>query len=308
MAGITVKSIKYGSWGNGVELSNGIVDVVATVDIGPRIIRFGFSGEDNMFKEDTGGLIFEKVRHEPEDEQQWNLYGGHRLWVSPEAMPRTYYPDNDPVAWMPTEHGVILTPPEEKRNRLQKSMEISMDPLSGEVTVIHRVTNTGPWSVEFAVWGLTVMARGGRAIIPQAKRDTGLLGNRILALWPYSKMNDSRVTWGEDFIQLRQETGDTPFKFGTNNEDGWAAYYNNNNLFVKYYTHLPEAAYPDFGVSFETYVNSHFLELETLGELKPVAPGETVSHTETWNLFRNVELSLDQESKLGQELKHYLKR
>lgn len=302
---ITVKAITYGGWGNCVEISNGIVDVVATVDLGPRIIRYGFKGQANLFKEDPEGSITNPVQYEGADDV-WHIYGGHRLWTSPESHPRSYYPDNEPVAWRATETGVVLTPPVEKWNNLQKEIEISMDD-SGEVTVHHRVANTGAWTAELAPWALSVMAKGGTAVIPQVKRETGLLGNRILALWPYSRMNDPRVTWGEDYILIRQADGPTPFKIGTNNENGWAAYYNEGNLFVKYYKHQPDAAYPDFGVSFEAYVNDHFLELESLGPLVQLAPGQTAAHTETWNLFRTVELPLQEESQLSREMKHFLK-
>lgn len=302
---ITVKTITYGGWGTCIEVSNGIVDVVATVDLGPRIIRYGFKDQANMFKEDTERSITSPVSYEGEDDT-WHIYGGHRLWTSPEAHPRSYYPDNEPVVWRATESGVVLTPPAEKWNLLQKEMEISMDD-SGEVTVLHRIANTGAWAVELSPWALSVMAKGGTAIIPQVKRETGLLGNRILALWPYSRMNDNRVTWGEDYILIRQADGPTPFKLGTNNENGWAAYFNEGNLFVKYYDHQPEAQYPDFGVSFEAYVNDHFLEMESLAPLAKLAPGETAVHSETWNLFRNVELPLDGEPALNLEMKNFLK-
>ena len=28
---------------------------------------------------------------------EWKPWGGHRLWAAPEAMPRTYSPDNSPI-------------------------------------------------------------------------------------------------------------------------------------------------------------------------------------------------------------------
>lgn len=303
---ISVQTVRYGNWGNCVEISNGIVDVVATLDFGPRIIRCGFAGKANMFKEDTDRMIKEDVRGFSEEEETWYIYGGHRFWTGPESYPRSYYPDNVPVAWKATANGAVLTAPVENWNQYRKEIEISMDD-NGEITVMHRITNLGAWAVELSPWALTVMAQGGTAIIPQVKRDTGLLGNRILALWPYSRMDDSRVSWGNDFILIRQGPGVTPFKIGTNNENGWAAYYNGGNLFIKYYGHNRDGKYPDFGVSFESYVNNHFLELESLGELKTLQPGETAAHTETWNLFQNVDLPVGEESRLSAELKHFLK-
>lgn len=306
MTGVSVRQFQFGPWGNCIELSNGIVHVVATVDFGPRIIRFGFIDGENLFKEDIERQLGKKVSRFSGIEEEWKIYGGHRLWASPEALPRTYYPDNAPVSWKTLEDGVILTPPEEKWTQLQKEIEIRMN-ASGEVTVEHRITNTGAWPVKLAPWSLTVMAPGGTAIIPQVKRDTDLLGNRVLVLWPYSRMNDNRVSWGEDYILVHQGPGKTPFKLGTNNEQGWAAYYYRNHLFVKYYKHDPNVEYPDFGASFECYVSDDILELETIGELKAVAPQETVIHQEIWDLFQNIEFPLDHEETLGRELQFYLK-
>ena len=45
-----LREIQYGGFGRCVELSNGEVDIVATLDCGPRIIRYGFTGGKNMFR------------------------------------------------------------------------------------------------------------------------------------------------------------------------------------------------------------------------------------------------------------------
>jgi hypothetical protein len=53
----------------------------------------------------------------------------------------------------------------------------------------------------------------------------------------------------------------------------------------------PAKTYPDFGCSFETFTNEDFLELETLGPLTKVLPGQTAEQVEQWSLHRNVKLS-----------------
>ena len=84
-AQVTVEKTEYRGWQNCYRLSNNLVDLIVTTDVGPRVIRFGFVGEENEFKEyeelmgRTGGA-------------EWRIYGGHRLWHAPEARPRTYYP------------------------------------------------------------------------------------------------------------------------------------------------------------------------------------------------------------------------
>jgi hypothetical protein len=49
----------------------------------------------------------------------------------------------------------------------------------------------------------------------------------------------------------------------------------------------PAAVYPDFGCSFETFTNNEFLEMETLGPLARVAPGQVAEQVEHWSLHKD---------------------
>jgi hypothetical protein len=75
---------------------------------------------------------------------------------------------------------------------------------------------------------------------------------------------------------------------GIYNPSGWGAYFRDGNLFVKRSKVKTEARYPDYGCNFEIYTEPDFLELETLGPLQNLAPGETAQHIEDWWLFRTI--------------------
>lgn len=292
MAKIEVHKISYAGWANCVQVSNGIVDIIATTDVGPRIIRFGFVGDVNEFCEKA-----DQVGKTGGDE--WYIYGGHRLWHSPEAKPRSYMPDNNPVAWSLIDDGIKLSQDTEPETHIKKEMEVMLCPDKACVKVVHRLINKGLWPVKLAPWALTVVATGGKEIVPQPQKDTGLLANRVLALWPYSKMNDHRVYWGDKYITLLQDPNcEPPFKFGIPNEDGWAAYVNHNHMFVKRYQHKADAVYPDFGVSFETYTTDFMTEIESLGPLVELQPEASVEHVEEWMLFDNISMPSNDESEI----------
>jgi hypothetical protein len=303
MSNVSVETITYEPWGNALRLTNGSIELIASLDFGPRIIRFGYVGGQNLFLEDQEG---KHVNRNPAidrlGEGHWRIYGGHRLWTSPESEPRTTYPDNAAVEWKKLENGFVLSSPVENWTQMRKEISVRMNPATGEVTVDHLVENTGAWPVQFAPWALSVMAPGGTAIVPQVRRQTGLLPNRIISLWPYSKMNDPRVTWGEKYIVVRQGDGETPFKFGSSNEAGLAAYQLGEDLFIKRYQHVAGGTYPDFGVSFECYVCGDFLEVETLGELQTVQPGASAVHQELWSLTNAKPLPFDNEELLESEM------
>jgi len=150
---------EYRGWPNCYRLTNGQVDLIATGDVGPRIIRFGFIGEANVLGEIEGqiGTV---------GGDTWRLYGGHRLWHSPEAKPRTYHPDNSPVRVDEKRHGLTLTQDTESTTGIQKTLEVRLSPDANHATVVHHLRNDTLWPVELAAWALTVMAKGGFAIIP----------------------------------------------------------------------------------------------------------------------------------------------
>jgi hypothetical protein len=77
---------------------------------------------------------------------------------------------------------------------------------------------------------------------------------------------------------------------------GWAGYVVHGQLFVKYFDYLPGETYPDAGCNFETFTNEEMLEVESVGPLITLEPGETVEHVETWRLFADVPAVADEES------------
>lgn len=298
--GLTIKKTAFEGWQNCIEISNGIIDLIAATDIGPRILRFGFVGKDNelgLRAEDKGNV----------GGGEWRNYGGHRLWHSPEVMPRTYSPDNDMVECVKVEGGIRLVQKPEPWVNMQKEITIAMSETEPKVKLTHKITNKGAWAAEFSPWSISVMATGGIELIPQADRDTGFLANRSIVLWPYSKMDDHRVHWGSKYIVLEQDPKCAPpFKVGTQNEKGWGAYFNHNHIFVKRFVHDRAATYPDFGASFETYTTDWMVEIESLGPVSKVEPEACVEHVENWELVDNVPTPEIDETVLENIVKKYI--
>jgi hypothetical protein len=282
---ISVERVAFGGWPKCQRLSNGRIEVISTTDVGPRIVRFGFVGGANEFAEFpamqglTGG-------------DEWRMYGGHRFWHAPEDPALSYVPDNDPVAYEALPDGLRLTAPVEAPTGLQKEIELHMAAEAAHVRVVHRLTNRGAAAIARAPWALSVMAAGGTAILPLPPRGPhaeNLLPTSHLVLWAYTNMADPRWTWGEKYVLLRQDPQRAAYqKVGAWVPDGWVAYACGGHLFVKRFTHFPEATYPDRGCSAETFTNAEMLELETVAPLAPIAPGASAEHVEDWHLFEGV--------------------
>lgn len=282
VAGVNIEKTVYAGWPNCYRISNGVVELVATTDVGPRLIRFGFVGERNEFKEyadqvgKTGG-------------DEWNIFGGHRLWHSPERKPRSYSPDNTPIEAKVEGVKLILTQPVEPTTGIRKQMIVEMSADKPAVRVTHVLRNQGEWPIELSAWALTVMAQGGQCIIPFPRHDdpAGLLPTHGVILWPYTDCTDPRLKLGRWYATLRQDPrAQRPMKIGVVRAcEEWMAHLRDDVLFVKRYDFAAGASYPDYGCPVETYTNDEMLEVETLGPLTTLDTGEELQHVERWYLL-----------------------
>lgn len=284
---MALEQISYRGWPTVYRLANASVEVLITADIGPRIIRYGFIGGENILCE-----VPNQIGTMGGDD--WRIYGGHRLWHSPENNPRTYYPDNNPVTVEEIAGGLRTIQATEPTTGLQKVMEITLDPQTSRVALTHRIVNHSLWPVELSVWALSVMADRGVGIVPQLPKlahPAGMLPNNQLILWPYTELNDPRWTLGSRYFLCRQDPQIVhPQKIGLNQTLGWAAYARGGDLFVKQYEQILGATYPDYGASFELFTNDVIFELETLSPLIKIQPESSAAHREAWHLFTGVPL------------------
>jgi hypothetical protein len=272
-----------------VSLESASLSLLVTQSVGPRIISLRHQGGDNLFAE-----LPDFVTERP-DRKSFHFYGGHRLWHAPEAMPRTYALDDSPVEISQTQDGLLVTRPAEAETGIEKSIQISLVADKPQVVLQHTLTNRGLWPVECAPWAITQLRTGGVAILPQSRAQTGVLPNRSLALWPYTDPSSPQVSIGSRFILVRAEMK-TPFKVGFSNPRGWLAYWQAGTLFVKRAAFDAQAEYYDFGSSSECYCNARFLELETLAPISKLAPGESVTHIETWELYSDIDFPQNEDA------------
>ncbi len=297
---VKIYEAPYAGWEKCLFMENGIVQLVITLEVGPRIIRYAFVNGENMLCEKEG-----QVGTKGGDE--WQIYGGHRLWAAPEVHPRTYPNDNFPIKYSVEGNSVTVTPKEEELSRIQKEMVITLSENSSNVTIEHRITNTGVWDVDLAVWALTVCDKGGLEVVSEPDKYHQYLPNRRIALWAYTNLNDHRVYWGERFITVNSDPDFAPpFKIGIDNPCGWAAIFNKDCLFIKRYPVEPDAEYPDYGVSFETYCCDFMTECESLSPMYHLAPNAMAVHVEEWELHKEARPGAKDEKAIKEIMDKYV--
>lgn len=270
---------------------NGLKVGVA-LDIGPRILYLGLNGETyNLFN------IIPDVQLETPD-GIWRIYGGHRLWTAPENFPRTYSVDDKPVHVDFQEKSIVITGNPEYQNNILKKIRIEPGEREYNLKITHEIINIGRWPIEYACWAISVMQPKGLAIIPLKPRHVdkyGLLPDRVIAIWPYTKLDDPRLVLREKYIVVKHDPSiEKPLKIGARANPSLLAYWVNEFLFIKR-TKVEDDRYPDHGVTVEVYANDKFLELETLSPLKTINPGESNKHVEEWEVKKLKGLKVDEE-------------
>jgi hypothetical protein len=261
------------------------MEILAPVEIGPRVVRLGRPGGPNLLHEipeDQGG------RGEPE----FRARGGHRLWHAPEHGVRTYQPDNVPVEVEAIEGGVRLSGQTESATGLRKSIAFQVVG-PRHIRVTHVLASRALFPVTCAPWALTMLRRGGLGVFPLLPKKPhsaeSLLPTTSLVTWSYTDFSLPTWRFSPRFVTLDTLRADGPQKVGFTHHPGWAAFWFEGDVFVKAAPRRHAGPYPDRDASLETFVNDAFIELESLGPLAPLGEGDVATHEETWGLLTGIE-------------------
>lgn len=288
MTRLSIDKVSYGGWQHCLRASTDAVELLITLDVGPRILRCQLRGGPSLFYEDQSQLG-------GTGEPTFQLRGGHRFWTAPES-PLSYEADNSPVQVHRLSDSLLLLQ-SDCRHGLVKTIQVHA--LAPTVFLIrHGLTNRSESTIERAAWALSVMAPGGTALLPQPQlrqhpsvqpigspwRDDDLLPSRRLILWPYTDLSDERLRLSGRLWTVEQRSDKPPCKLGTSGPPSVVGYQLGSYVFVKDVPSQTGVPYPDLGATFELYTDASFLELETLSPQWILAPGQSQFHDEHWLL------------------------
>jgi len=308
---VTIASEIYRGWPDTYTLENGLIRARVVTAIGPRIVELSLANGKNLLylrDEEAGGSA----------EKDWMFRGGWRLWVSPERKETTYSLDNAACAAEVIDGNTLrVTAPAQEAAGIRKQIDVRLEAGQPRLRVTSRIRNVGTTPLRYAAWSLSVLRPGGRAFVPL---DVGPLtafdATRRLILWSYAEIDDPRYRFGDRLIQIDHDRVPSPppsqpgrrddeSKIGVDSTQGWAAYLLDGTLYVKRFPHDPTGEYPDGGATVEVYSSHEFLELENLGPLTTIAPGEEIVYAEDWWVFPNVEVRSGEREVLS-DLRQYV--
>lgn len=245
--------------------------VEIATEFGPRItsLRLG-NGPEQLAKLNPEVAITHESRI-------YRFHGGHRLWASPEDPPITYAPDDHKCRVTETDDAVLVTAPADAAG-LVKEMRVSVD--GDSLLIDHRIATDGA-ALRLAPWAITQLPLGGTAFAPLIGGETAPSANRYLVMWPYTSIEDRRVTLSDDVLEI--EAGEGPqLKFGVGPAPGKLGYFRDGVVFLKEIEAAHDRTVPDFGSSGQVYVGQGFCELESVGGLAELSDGIEAVLRERW--------------------------
>ncbi|MBA3541999.1 MAG: hypothetical protein H0T79_20455 [Deltaproteobacteria bacterium] len=252
--------------------------------VGPRIAWFGRARADNLLFWDLAG---EHRRG------AWQLRGGHRLWLTrpgADESDETYLPDNAPCRVRRTTTAVTATAP--IVGGLERSLAIDWS--RDAWMIIHRIRNASELLWSGGIWALTCTEprRGTEYRIPlgggpPAWDVTTIVVPRRWGGTHTSRVDDPQIELTDDAVVVRpQGARSLEAKRMILAPRGTLEMIDpTRGTFSKTAAYDRTRRYPlDTNVACYVGPRSFMVELETMGPLVTLAPGESLTHVERWAL------------------------
>lgn len=256
-----------------VELSIGPYRIATTANYGPRIV--------GVWRGESPDMLARLPKHLGIELPGGGIYrfrGGHRLWAAPEVPAVTYAQDDRRCEVTTTANGLNINAPADAAG-LAKEIRVGL--IDDALVVDHRLTNDGISDVMVAAWGITQFQLGGTAVLPIGGTlpSTGPQADRSVVVWPYTDMTDRRLSWMDRGVLVDASPG-PKLKIGSGPRPVRLGYLMDGYLFTKTIPSAGEGDYPDRGAVGQIFVNEHFCELESVGPVRTLSPGSSISTRE----------------------------
>lgn len=292
-----VRQTTHHGWPGSFVLNNGKVEAVVVPAIG-RIMQFGFIGEEGVFWEnrDLDG------KSPDWNSKEWVNFGGDKTWPAPEAdwpkytRRKEWRPppafDAMPVQGQMTGTGVLLTSPVDPYLGIRTHRRIQLDSEKPAMTVTTTYEKVSGEPAKVSIWTITQLREPLGIYVPISAET---IFQRRYALLSTSAPPTLRIAGG--LISLRR---DPKIWYKIGSDSGELLWVGEKHALRIDAPRQPKAEYPDHGSSVEVYTNPDplkYIELETLGPLRQLKPGERIEQTVKYTLMRRSELEPEAEAR-----------
>ncbi len=251
--------------------------VVIATGFGPRVVDVMKGNSPSVFAKLDPNVSIQRDGGRP-----YVLHGGHRLWAAPEEPAVSYAPDGHECQIVASGGAVTIKAPPDSAG-LVKTLEIQGSNQLLQIT--HHLENTNGSPMRLACWGISQFRLGGWAMLPSGGRKyaDGLQADRTISVWPYTDLSDLRISWVSGGVEIKASAGPR-LKLGAGPDPRRLGYFIDGFLFTKTIEPADDMSHVDKGAVGQVFVDDSFCELESVGPLTTVLPGESITTTEIWDI------------------------
>ncbi len=261
----TIKKINYAGWDDCVYLSNGICEAVVSTQIGPRILRYSLVGGPNLF------YLDEYAAGMTEELNLWRMYGGHTFDFSIDGK-KILLPENAPVGVKLEASSMHFDSMVMGNTGITKQISIRMCRRGG-LEVKETLTNISNAAINVRAEASTNVVPGGVAALPATASSI---------VTPPQDADLRRTRFGKELCLVSADpVRNGEFALDFQASERWCGYFNRNCLFI--ITTPPEDTYEGANIGISGTPNR--MTITTYSNPVTLAPGESYTHTEVFNIF-----------------------
>jgi hypothetical protein len=297
---VQVSPTNYHGWSNAFILGNGKVEAVVVADVG-RVMQFRFIGEEGMFWENPA--LFGRAADAADwANKDWVNFGGDKAWPAPEGSwpqitgRKSWRPppafDGMPAEARMEGGEVLLTSPPDPHFGIRVRRRVRLEPGQPTMSITTTFERLSGQPLDVSVWVVTQLKEPLRLFAPVPARSRFELGYTLISKEPPPDLQRA-----DGLISLSRNSK-AAHKIGA---DGDSLLWVGEKFALRIDApRVAGAAYPDQGSSLEIYTNPDplkYIELETLGPLQPMKPGDRIERTNAYTLLRRAETSPEAEAR-----------
>ena len=275
----------YHGWKDALRLRNQHAEVIVVPEIG-RVMSFRFLEGENVFWEDRSldGKRGDLTGNE------WVNFGGDKTWPAPEAEWKNYTRysrwmpppgfDGEPATATMEGNTIVLTSPIDRFYGVRAVRRIALRPDAAVLTITtiyERVTGS---PARIGVWVITQFKDPVAVYLPIPANSTFPNGHFVFRDTPWPQL-----TARNGLIEV---TRDPKANHKLGSDADRMLWVGETAMCLVDSPRVAGAEYPDRGASAEVYTNSDpkaYVELETLGPLSVMKPGNRIQQTNTYTLL-----------------------
>jgi hypothetical protein len=282
---VSIFQTSYHGWQDSWVLKNGKAEVVVVPTIG-RIMQFRLIGQEGVFWENRAL----DGRKPTPFSSEWTNFGGDKTWPSPQAdwpafISRAWPPpqafDSMPVTAVADERSLILTSPVDPQYGVRTVRRIQLDHSEPTMTISTTFEKVQGKPVKIGIWVISQLKDPEVVFMPVPPTSRFSAGYTA-----FSKEIPPSLRVEKNLLSMKRDSQKEYKIGGDGNSLIWLG--KECGLLIDS-PRVADAQYPDEGSSMEIYTNPDplpYVELETLGPVKELKPGDAISRVNKYTLFR----------------------